>query len=421
MRRLSTLLCFFSGLFLSASASGLGLKDAEALWQKHSRELHLAGAAVAGAAAELQMADRRPNPELALNIASISPQSGLGSGHPKDKRMDNILRIEQLIERGGKRELRVRSASARLAAAGLEREDIRRQQRGELRRAYFDLLLAQEKHVQALAAAELYERSLQAANLRLKAGDVAPVDVARLTIDKSRADNEARQALAELEQAREELAYLIGRENEAQTLVATDPWPALITGDLPRPRLEQRPDLRASNERLSAAEAERDLARALKTRDVSIGVQMEHNLQNAPTNSYGVGITIPLFAWHAHEGEIARAESELDSARLQYEKQQAQALGQLAQARSALLAARDRLQRLSGGMLVDAERVARAAELAYAKGAMNLMDLLDARRTLRQLRIEAATAQADYAKARSDWELQAEYMTEQENKEKTTP
>ena len=83
------------------------------------------------------------------------------------------------------------------------------------------------------------------------------------------------------------------------------------------------------------------------------------------------------------------------------------AQGQLAQARSALLAARDRLQRLEGGLLADAKRVADAAELAYGKGAMGLMDLLDARRTLRQVQIEAATARADHAKALSDWRLQA--------------
>ena len=55
------------------------------------------------------------------------------------------------------------------------------------------------------------------------------------------------------------------------------------------------------------------------------------------------------------------------------------------------------------------EKVAKAAEFAYTKGAMGLMDLLDARRTLRQVQIEAATACAEYAKALSAWRLQAEY------------
>ena len=60
-------------------------------------------------------------------------------------------------------------------------------------------------------------------------------------------------------------------------------------------------------------------------------------------------------------------------------------------------------------MLADAERVARAAELAYSKGGMSLIDLLDARRTLRQVQLEAATARADHAKALAAWLLQADY------------
>ena len=118
---------------------------------------------------------------------------------------------------------------------------------------------------------------------------------------------------------------------------------------------------------------------------------------------------MPLFIWHEYEGEIARAEADFNIARLEFEQLQAQAQGQLNQARSALLAARDRQQRLERGLLADAERVAKAAEFAYTKGAMGLMDLLDARRTLRQIQLEAANAHADYAKAMSDWQLQAEF------------
>jgi cobalt-zinc-cadmium efflux system outer membrane protein len=235
------------------------------------------------------------------------------------------------------------------------------------------------------------------------------VDLSRLQIDRARAEADARQAQAEFEQAQVALAYLIGREAEAGQLRAGDDWPALEEQALAQAPLEQRPDLEAARRRLAAAEADRDLARARKSRDVTVGVQYEHNLQNAPTNSYGFGVSVPLFIWHEYEGEIARAEADLDSARLQLEQQQAQAVGQVAQARNALLAARERNRRLAGGLLGDAERVAKAAEFAYGKGAMSLMDLLDARRTLRQIQVEAASARADYAKALSDWQVQAEF------------
>ncbi len=395
-----------------ASAQGevvLSLVEAKSLWQQHSRELRLAGAALGGAAADVKVAGQIPNPDVSLNTLSISPWSGYGSGGWKDKKMDTALRLDQLIERGGKRDLRVKGAEARLDAARFDFDDAARQQLGVLRYAYYNLRLAQEKFKLAREAAELYGKSTEAGRLRQKAGDIAPVDLSRLQIDQARADSDARLARSELEQAQVALAYLIGRESDAAQLVAGDAWPALAEPVLNQAPLEQRPDLEAARRRLAAAEADRDLAKAKRQRDVTVGVQYEHNLQNAPTNSYGFGVSVPLFIWHEYEGDIARAEADLDAARLQYEQAQAQAVGQVAQARNALLSARDRYQRLEGGLLADAERVAKAAEFAYSKGAMGLMDLLDARRTLRQIQIEAASARADYAKALSDWQIQSEF------------
>ncbi|RIX49195.1 MAG: TolC family protein [Rhodocyclales bacterium GT-UBC] len=409
MRYLLLFLALVSSLASAQGSTVLSLAEAESLWQQHSRELRLAQSAVSGAAADVKVAGQIPNPDVSLNTLSISPWSGYGSGGWKDKKMDTALRLDQLIERGGKRDLRVKGAEARLDAARFDFDDTARQQLGVLRYAYYNLRLAQEKFKLAREAAELYGKSTEAGRLRQKAGDIAPVDLSRLQIDQARADSDARLARSELEQAQVALAYLIGRESDAAQLVAGDAWPTLEEKALNQAPLDQRPDLEAARRRLAAAEADRDLAKAKRQRDVTVGVQYEHNLQNAPTNSYGFGVSVPLFIWHEYEGDIARAEADLDATRLQYEQAQAQAVGQVAQARNALLSARDRYQRLEGGLLADAERVAKAAEFAYSKGAMGLMDLLDARRTLRQIQIEAASARADYAKALSDWQIQSEF------------
>lgn len=409
MRHLLILLFSFPALAFAGNDTALTLPEAESLWRQHSRELKLAETGISGAAADVRAAGQRPNPELSLNFASISPSAGYGAGPLKDKKMDSILRVEQLVERGGKRDLRIKGAEARLAASRLDYDDTAHQQLAYLRRAYHDLHLAQEKRRLAGEAAELYGKSLSAAGKRQKAGDLAPVEVSRMAVDKARADNDLRQAQNELERAQQDLAYLIGREGDARSLVAGDDWPALVTNEPGEARLDERPDLKAASQRVAASEADRDLARASRTRNVSVGLQVERNLQNEPTNSFGVGVSVPLFLWHANEGEIQRAESDFDASRLQYEQQKAQVTTLVAQARSALLTARDRLTRLESGLLADAERVAKAAELAYSKGAMGLMDLLDTRRTLRQVQVEAATARADYAKAWSDWQLQAEF------------
>lgn len=409
MRRLLLSILLLPCLCHADGSIALSLADAEALWQQHSHEIMLAQAAVTGAAADVRVAGQRPNPDVSLNVLSISPWSGYGAGGWSEKKLDTVLRIDQLVERGGKRDLRVKGAESRLEASRFDLDDTARQQLGVLRYAYYNLRLAQEKLILARETAELYGKSADAGRLRQKVGDIAPVDVSRLQIDKARADSDVRQTQTELEQAQQALAYLIGREPDARQLVAADNWPAWEETALNEAPLGQRPDLEAAQKRIRAAEADRDLARAKKSRDVTVGFQMEHNLQNAPTDSIGFGLSVPLFIWHEYEGDIARAEADFNVARLQYEQQQAQASGQVAQSRNALLSARDRYKRLDSGLLTDAERVAKAAELAYSKGAMSLMDLLDARRTLRQIQIEAASARADYAKALSDWQIQAEF------------
>ena len=409
MRRLFTALLLLPLAVLAQPVQRLSLSEAEALWQAHNRELQLARSALAGAEADVQIADQVPNPQLSLNFGSISPAEGLGGGPLRDKKMDSIFRLEQLVERGSKRELRIRSATARLDASRSDLHDAGRQQLLALRQAYYDLCLAQERRRISGETAAFYDKGVEIGRLRLKAGDIAPVDLARLQIDKSRADNDARQAQADLEQAQVALAYLIGREHEAAQLVAADAWPASEKIEMRRSDPEQRPDVAAARQRMLAAEAARDLARAQKTRDVTVGAQYEHNLQNAPQDSFGVGVSIPLFIWHEYEGDIARAEADLSMARIVYEQTLAQAIGSGDQAGSALRSAEDRRRRLEAGLLTDAERVAKAAELAYQRGGMNLMDLLDARRTLRQVQLEAAAARADHAKALAAWQLQADY------------
>lgn len=387
----------------ATNARHLSLAEAEKLWRARNRELRLARMAVSGAEADVLTAGQAPNPQLSLNLASISPHEGFGSGGVRDKRMDSVVRVEQLIERGGKRELRVQGAEAALAAVRNDLQDTQRQQRQMLSAAYYDLLLAQSRQTIAAETAALYGSSLDAANVRYRAGDISGADLARLRIEKSRADNDSRQAAADCAKARVNLAYLLGLEREAAALVADDEWPPadfVASGDAD---LSLRPDIAAAAARVLAAEKARDLARSLKKRDVTVGVQMEHNLQNAPLNSFGVGVSVPLFVNYEYEGEIARAEADLDIAREQYERLRAQAQGEVDQARADLLASAERRNNLEKGLLADAGRVARAAEFAYARGAMGLMDLLDARRTWRLVQLEASGARADHARAIAAW------------------
>jgi cobalt-zinc-cadmium efflux system outer membrane protein len=393
----------------------LSLREADTLLAQKNHELQAARRAVEAAEAATLTASARPNPNLSLGVGSINPQIGIGGGGLRDKIVDSSIHFDQLVERGNKRELRVSTAKKLEVASGEDLADVLRQQRLVLRGSYYDLLLAQEKVAISAGTAELYQRSLQAADLRLKAGDIATSDVARIRVDALRAQNDARAAEADRRRAQLALAYLIGAEQRADLLKATDAWPAPLaaaTADLDE-LIERRPDVRAARSRIEAAGAARDLAKSLRTRDLTLGAQFDHYPVNplyaagsgaGTGNTWGVFVSAPLFTRYYYEGEIAQAESAYNSAADNLERTRAVARSEIAKALSDVTAAAERLARYQDDLLAEAKKSADSAEFAYKNGAIGVMDLLDARRTLRAIQLDAASAQADYAKALAAWQ-----------------
>jgi len=400
----------------SADLAALTLAQAEQLLAARNRELQAARRALEAAQADTLVAGARRNPNLSLGISTINPQAGVGAGSLRDKIVDSSIRLDQLIERGDKRELRIATAKGLESASGEDLSDAIRQQRLALRSAYYDLLLGQDKAGIALDTAALFERSIQAAELRLKAGDIAAADVSRLRVDALRAANDARSAQADSRRAQLALAYLIGAEAQADAIRAADAWPALAEADagaITDALIDVRPDVRAARARVEAARSARELARSLRTRDVSVGMQYDHYPVNpayalgsgaGTGNSYSLFMSMPLFARYYYEGEIQGAEVGYNAAQEFLEKVRAQARSELSRALSDLQAAAERLRRYDESLLAEAKKAADAAEFAYGRGAIGVMDLLDARRTLRATQIDAAAAHSDYAKALAIWQ-----------------
>jgi len=389
----------------AGAAVALTLQAAEARMFAGNRDIALARRAVEQARADTTIAGQRPNPQLGVAIQNINRNRGIGSGTLRDKTVDTIVGISQTIERGGKAELRVAAAQSLVAAAQSDLGDMARTQLLALRYAYHDLQAAQERRSGAEETARLFARSVQAAEQRLKAGDLAAADVARIRVDAARAANDVTAAAADETRARLALAVLMGAESEAAALRASAPWPgAEDAGPTAQDALERRPDVRAAAARVEAADRARELARSLRTRDITVSAQFEHYPTSEANsagsgNSFGVGVALPLFLRHSYEGEAARAQADWYAARDAYDRTVALAKAEIARARADVAAARERRARIERDLLPQAQRSAEAAEFAFRNGAIGALDLLDARRTLRAIQIEASAARAEHARA----------------------
>ncbi len=383
----------------------LTLPQARALMIERNRDLQLARNATAGAEADITIAGARPNPALNIGAARIG-RSRDSDAAALPRRIDSAVGVSQLFERGNKREIRIAAAQYAANAARSDQVDVERQQRIAVEGAYYDLVLAQEKQGIALETAGLFDKTIDAAQRRVKAGDLSRADLSRLSVDQMRARNEVQNAKLEEEKAKISLAYLMGMERDAKRIRAAETWPDLrpVPGvsDMERV-IERRADVQAAQARVRASDQNRALAQSLRTRDVTAGVQYDRQPTDTVRNSVSFNVSVPLFTNYYYQGEIRKSEAEYDTAQTQLERVRAVALSEISAAAAALAATADRVQRFRQGLLAAAGQSADAAEFAYTRGAIGVMDLLDARRQLHAVRVDAAAAFADYARAYGAW------------------
>lgn len=387
----------------SATARDLTLSEAESLLVRNNRELLTARRAVESTDAQVAIAGARPNATLSMNSTSINDANIIDN---QRRTADTIVRIDQPFERGDKRALRVDAATGLQRAAQNDSLDVLRQQIVLLRGAYFDLKQAQEKAEILAGTADLFSGTLAAAQRRLKAGDLAAADVARVQVDYERAQNDARSARAEYARNQIALGYMIGLDAEAADLRPVDAWPAPERAylDAVGQAIESRPDVLAARARFEAAEKLRDLARAHRTRDVTIGAQFERWIPGgAPTYAVGMGISVPLFTGNDFSGYIQKAEVDRYAAQDALARARAIAGNDLRRAASDLNSSAERLERFDTSLLGAAGRSAQAAEFAFQRGAISVLEVLDARRTHRAVQLEALAARTEHAKALAAW------------------
>ena len=390
-----------------AQAAPLSLDEA---LQAAGRNLDVAIAThtAVAAQADIRTADHAPLPQLTAKLSQIDLQHGIGPGSVlTEKRIDKSVGLDWTWERGAKRALRTEAARRGAAAALADLDEVRNQQWLAAYGAFFDLLAAQGRIEQVAAAERHASQTAEIARKRLRAGDVAVQDAARADIEAERAGADGASARLDLQRAQLVLAQLTGRA--AATLEARADWPKGTPVEATPPLdslLEQRADVRAAAERLRAAEAALGGAQAQRKGDITWGTSLDH-YPGSSTRQLELRLSMPLNWGYHYEGEIGRAQAQLDQARDALDKVRLGAHIELQRLRAEAGAAALRADRFDAQIVPRSREVAERAELAYSKGALPLTDLLDARRTLRAVLLDALAARADLAKALGAWQLRS--------------
>jgi cobalt-zinc-cadmium efflux system outer membrane protein len=373
-------------------------------------DVAIATRGLAAAQADIAAADHAPLPQLSAKLSQIDLQNGIGGGSLLgQRRIDKGLGLDWTWERGNKRGLRTEGARRSAAAAAADLDEIRTLQKLAAQAAFFDLLAAQGRIEQLGEIERSARQAADTARARLKTGDLAVQDAARAEIEAERVQADGATARLDLQRAQFTLAQLTGREAQAASLSAQADWPAEAaadTGASVDALLDLRADVRAATARLRAAESALQGSSAQRQSDITWGASVDH-FPGTSTRLVEFRLAMPLAFGYHYEGEIARALAQVELARDGLEKTRRAAATELQRLRAEVATAGLRAERYRGEIVPRSLEVAERAEQAYNKGALPLTDLLDARRTLRAVLLEALAARTELAKAQGAWQLRS--------------
>lgn len=379
---------------VAAAAERVTLQQAvERAIQTHPA-LAAAGYEVAASAGALDQARRLRNPEAAFTT--------------EDVRRDRATMTAQLnipLELGGKRGARTRAAEITRDATAQDAAVLQAELRADVTRAFFDLVIAQERLALAQASDSLAAQAESAAARRVQAGKVSPVEQTKAGVARASAAIELRDARADLQVAQRALAAFWGgasalpeADGSAETLPTVPPEArqgAAVLENTPRA-------LRARLE-IERRQALANVERSKRVPDVTLSVGAKRD--SAANNNMAVlGIAVPLPLFDRNQGNQLEALRLADKAFEDYRALQLEQNAALAQDVARLDAARTAVQSLRQDVLPGAQRAYDAARIGFDAGKFNFLDVLDAQRTLFQARAQylAALSRAHQAAAGID-------------------
>ena len=186
----------------------------------------------------------------------------------------------------------------------------------------------------------------------------------------------------------------------------TAPLPAFadIPAGLPSDLLLRRPDIRAAEQQLIAANANIGAARAAFFPRVTLtggfgraSDTLDHLFGSGPTArawSFTPDLSLPIFDFGRNSGNLQAAKAAREAAVAQYEKAIQSAFREVADALAGRATYADQLAALQAQAQAERERY-RLSDLSYRNGAVSFLDLLDAQRSL--FAVEQSVAQVRLA------------------------
>ena len=374
----------------------ISLHDVLSLALLKNPELDVFSLEVRAAEARELQAGLLSNPDLEIEVEDFGGE-GDRSGF---KGAESTLAIGQLIELGGKRGKRKKVASLEKKLQGWNYESKRLDVFTRTSKAFIDVLALQKRLALAKETLELVRKMHHLVSEKVEAGKVSPLEKIKadvlLSTTQIMEDNEAKQ----LDTSRKVLASYWG-ESSAEFLNVEGALESIFK----IPSLEaltalisQNPDIERFQTELQLRESEVSLAKSQRVPDLTLrgGVKRFEE-----TSDYGfvVGLSVPLGIFDRNQGGIQEAKHNMASNRSLNNSEKIRVEMALNTAYQELSSAHNQATVLKNTVLPAATSALEASSEGYKQGKLEYLDVLDAQRTLYEVKSQYIQSLSTYHKA----------------------
>ncbi len=364
----------------------LTLKQALSLALLYNPELQVFSYEIRTREALALQASLLPNPELGIEVENFAG----GKGTQGFEATETTFQISQLILLAGKRAKRTRAAVLEADLAAQEYEVIRTLIFKEVVQAYVAVLAAQEKVALNQELLRIAQAFVESIDQRVQAGKVSPAEAARARVALSNTELQLEQSRIELAAAKQQLAATWGSDTptfdrvvgKLDTITATLPSQEALEA-----RLLQNPLMVRQALAIKQRQASLDLERANRIPDgiLSAGIRQ---LNEINTRAFVMGLSIPLTIFNRNQGMIQAARYQVLQAQKQKRATEILLKSQLAESYARLKIAHSNALILRNKILPQAQSAFDTIQQGYLMGKFDFLDVLDAQRTLFEVRAQ---------------------------------
>ncbi len=323
----------------------------------------------------------------------------------------NMFMVGQTFPGFGKRGLRSDIARTDVSEAKAALEDVKLNIQVRVRKAFYDLLRAQDElriHDEHVAIAR---QAVEAARIKYTVGKVPQQDILKAQVALTRLAEHLIRFEQDAEVARARLNTLLARDPATPTEVGGDyriPSQLPSKDALQKLALTSRPDLAQLQMAVEKSNQEEALAAKGYVPDLSVaaGYMLMPRGSHA-RNSYMIegSVSLPWLNRSKHDAEIAEAKAKTSEQEAKLSAIQNIAFGQIQEALAQLKAARRLADVYQSGLRPQAEATLRSTVIAYESDRTDFLNLLDSQTAVIDIDLAYFQALAEFEIRFADLEL----------------